>query len=317
MSLPPQPVNVESCRRESVATRKNLASDRPRAAPAIVESRMVTREGVRLALALLEGGIGPGTAAGAKGILAGALTVGLLAGRLGPERLCAARQVSAVAARAVDAVGEAGDIRDVDGDLVDAVLVLKGVVDQGLVAEELAFGHAEVGAVAEGGHVRVRAVVGEDAGARERDGGQDGGERVEGVDAVGGADGDTGLVQDGDGHGGGAHLSGLDLGGAWEKAGAVLVRYGGGIGGIVFGTPAESGVLGGGQGKGRAGGVGARGAVSVAVGGMSSGSRRTVGGEEGMAVRRQAGGCGRGSRDERGDESERMHLVDWFGLMRL
>lgn len=63
--------------------------------------------------------------------------------------------------------------------------------------------------------------------------------------------------------------------------------------------------------------MGARGAVSVAVGGMSSGSRRTVGGEEGMAVRRQAGGCGRGCRDERGDESDRMHLVDWFGLMRL
>lgn len=84
---------------------------------------------------------------------------------------------------------------------------------------------------------------------RGRDGGQDSGERVEGVDAVGGADGDTGLVQDGDGHGGGAHLSDLDLGGAWEKVGAVLVRYGGGIGGIVFGTPAESGVLGGGQGK--------------------------------------------------------------------
>lgn len=95
-------------------------------------------------------GLARGTAAGAKGILAGALAVGLLACRLGPERLCAARQVSAVAARAVDAVGEASDIRDVDGDLVDAVLVLKGVLDQGLVAEELAFGHAEVGAVAEG-----------------------------------------------------------------------------------------------------------------------------------------------------------------------
>lgn len=36
-----------------------------------------------------------------------------------------------------------------------------------------------------------------------------------------------------------------------------------------------------------------------------------------MAVGRQAGAGDRGGRDERGDESERMHLVDWIGLMKL
>lgn len=280
MSVPPKPANIANCQCALAVTRKDLASDRPSGAAAIVESGMVTREGVGLALALLEEGIGRGSAAGAKGVLAGALTVGLLAGRLGPERLGAARQVSAVAAGAVDAEGEAGDVRDVDGDLVGAVLVLKGVLDQGLITEELALGHAEVAAVAEGEHVRVRAAVGQDAGAGERDGGQDGGEKVEGVDTVSGADGDTGLVHDGDGHGGGAHLSGLDLGGGWVKGGAVNVGH---DGGIAFGTPAESGVRGGGQVKGGAG------SLTANVGG--SGSRRTVGGVEGIA----ASGMGSGS----------------------